>query len=221
MKQGGSLFGKRNNKARIKQAIPEFAEVAMLWGIDAGVAMQIGEKMANDALNTTNAYLEGMEDDTNLAALYFSGTEPRTTYSRVWLAIMQKYQAHREADGVTDEDMLWYWSMPLLEREFILQMSNAYRMGFFTMYSQSRVWNSQEELFEVMPIEVNKATAWYSIIGPEELDVNDPNRPFPLELYKRIETYRNFAWDESTKKRAAKHPSLNSFLREQMALGIF
>lgn len=213
------MFGKPSNQKRVKQAIPEFAATMMQWNMDKRTALSWGEKFANQALANTEANLSRMAEDVNLADLYLSGAEPTTPYGKVFMQIIKKYEKQREADGVTQADMVWYWSMPMLEREFIHEMSNAYRMALSILIMQSRDWGSEEEMWAKATLETDRNTVKYGPIAPEDLNLKDKARPLPFELYKRIETYRQFPFPPEAKERLVKLDNQNAFIREQLSRG--
>lgn len=211
------MFGKKSDAKRVKEAALELAETMMLWGLDRGTALNYGLKFANQALENKIANLRGMSEDENLGDLYLSGSEPQTPYGQVFLKIIQKYEPQRELDSVTDEDFYWYWSMPMLEREFIHAMSNAYRTGLSLVMLQSRDWQSEEEMWATTTLECDRNTVKYGLIAPENLDKKDNTRPIPFELYKRIETYRAQPYPPEAKQRLIKLDNQNAFIREQIA----
>lgn len=213
------MFGKSSNQRRVKQAIPQFAECMMQWNMDKRTALSWGETLANRALAATEANLSRLSEDVNLADLYLSGAEPATPYGKVFMQIIKKYESQREADGVTQADMVWYWSMPMLEREFIHEMANAYSIGLHIMIMQSRDWGSEEEMWEASKLATDQNTVKYGLITPEELNLKDKTRPFPLELYKRIEAYRQFPFPPEAKEHLVKLGNQNAFIREQLAKG--
>jgi hypothetical protein len=213
------MFGKSSNQKRVKQAIPEFAEVMMLWNMDRKTALAWGEKFANQALANTEANLSRMDEDVNLAELYLSGQEPTTPYGIIFMKIIDKYSKQRDSDDVTDDDMLWYWSMPMLEREFIHEMTNAYRTGLSMLIMQSRDWSSEEEMWAKVQLEVSRNTVAYGLIEPADVNVKDKTRALPFELYRRVENYRQFPFSPEDKARLVKLDNQNAFIREQLKKG--
>lgn len=214
---GGFMFGKKSDSKRVKEAASELAETMMLWGLDRGTATNYGLKFANQALENKVSNLRGMSEGENLAELYLSGREPQTPYGQLFIKIIEKYEPQRELDSVTPDDFYWYWSMPMLEREFIHAMSNAYRTGLTLVMLQSRDWQSEEEMWATSTLECDRNTVKYGLIAPENLDKKDKTRPIPFELYRRIEAYRAQPYPVEAKQRLIKLDNQNAFIREQIA----
>lgn len=215
------MFGKPSNKKRAQQAIPEFADCMMQWGLDRETALRFGADFASKALESTEASLvKGMKEDVNLADLYLSGDVPKTLYGQLWTQVIKKYEPQRQSDGVTIDDFTWYWSMPLIERNLLHEMANAYRMGLSLMVIQSKVWESMDEALDKAKLECDLDTPAYGSIAPENLDTKDSTRLLPLELFGRIEPYRSTPWSDKDKALLRKLGNHNSFLREQMKKGI-
>lgn len=191
----------------------------MQWNLDRKMALDWGTRFANQALANTESNLGRMAEDTNLAELFLSGSVPTTAYGKVFLQIYKKYEPQRVADGVTEADVAWYWSMPMLERELIHQMSNAYRTALSLVVAQSRSWDSQVQMMEKASLEVDRNTVKYGLVDSDELNLRDEQRPIPFELYKRIENYRQHPFPSEAKERLIKLDNQNAFIRQQLKLG--
>jgi hypothetical protein len=213
------VFGKTANQKRVKKAIPEFADCMMQWNLDRKTALEMGETFANTALASAEGILSLVDEDTNLAQLFLSGAEPRTPYGVFFSHIFQQYEKQRKADGVSASDIEWYWSMPVLERELIREMSNAYRMALSIRIMQSRAWDSQEMMWDATALEVDRNTVNYGFVPSEDLNLRDKKRPIPFELYRRIENYRQYPYPSEAKERLVKLDNQNAFIRQQLKLG--
>lgn len=215
------MFGKSSAAKRVKSVIPEFAEVMMLWGVDQATALRWGAQFANQALEDSQKVLSVADESENIGELLIDGGEAQTPYGKFFLNKVHENRKVLDADWVTFEDEVWYWSMPLLERNFIFEMSNAYRTALSMRVMQMKDWDSEEQMKEAIKYEVALNSPLYGSFQSGTLSASkDLTRPLPIVLYKRIETYRSIPWDDATKKLLAKADNQNAFLRGQLKKGI-
>lgn len=86
----------------------------------------------------------------------------------------------RTKEGVREEDFQWWWNMPDLERQILLQVDDTHRIGYYEALRRSGV--PKDEALQ----RVRSTSALYVEFLGENEDPNDVHGPLPVELRARV-----------------------------------
>jgi len=122
----------------------------------------------------------------------------------------------KRGDGVRDEDIIWWWGLPALDRYMMLAMDNLHQAAAHDAALSSGL----------SEVEANKAV-WkqHPCYGEpdEEHDTQvGEDRPIPYELKDRINTYikkRTGTDAQKYKDEIEQSTSLNALLRKEISAG--
>jgi len=144
--------------------------------------------------------------------------------------ILPTYQAIR-AEGVTDDDIRWYWNMPDVEKRVLGKVLDHTYMAHFMHALQEEGRNlTQVDIDQetrAFKEAADRAGARVRRFHPSFGDPADtthssgPDRPLYAELKNRIDHYieKNFAEMKQLHERLQEYSSFNAFVRAEMAAG--
>ncbi|HBJ34682.1 MAG TPA: hypothetical protein DDZ51_07955 [Planctomycetaceae bacterium] len=111
-------------------------------------------------------------------------------------------------EGVTDDDIRWWWNMPALDRVLIEKTDDELRLSAFVICMKKGMTPADAAKY------VFKANPKYG----ELLDTDDPDRPIPIELKRRI-----VEWSEKhcqdlnlLRRKLEKASSFNALVRSEV-----
>ena len=121
----------------------------------------------------------------------------------------------RRKEGVTDQDIIWWWNMHDLERRMLMKIADYHRM---IMYLHTLDQGMSQN------VAANKVKKYHPIFGDSENESIDSgaDRPLPHELRDRIDIYieRRCKNDpEKYKTDIAVSSSFNALVRKEIARG--
>lgn len=124
----------------------------------------------------------------------------------------------KRQEGVREVDLQWWWNLPDLERQMLLQSDEISRVGYYEALRTSG--KSKEESF----LELRLAHPWFiEFVGWFE-GVHDVHMPLPVELKARVLEFQErqnasevsrIAWRE----RRMEAGSANAAIRDQIRHG--
>lgn len=114
----------------------------------------------------------------------------------------------RRAEGVTDEDIRWWWNMSAFEQEMLLQQDENNRMILYS-YLRRKGMEPADAAKEVY----KRHPKWGDPAGEKGDD-----RPLPCELKRRIVSYieRFYADRAELQKKIAHVSSFNALIRKEI-----
>ena len=121
--------------------------------------------------------------------------------------------AERRSDGVTDQDILWWHNMSLLEKGMILQ-DDLYNYLLFHHRKVDEGF-SEDESEGLLP-------KHFVIYRDESNRLQGDDRPLPIELKDRINRYlisQGHSDAVGLRQRVEQASSMNAFIRQEMAVG--
>jgi hypothetical protein len=213
------MFGRNSESRLVRQYSAGAMTQLRQYPISKSQAQGIVEHCIKDARANTASNGLGLKEGEDLVSLYLSGSEADTPYGIFWLSIIRKYRPFRDADGVTDFDMIQFWHRSHFERELICVMPNVMRMAIGVIIGESRPWGNLEEMMKKISFECDLNAASFGLIEESKLDLTDPTRALPIELFARVQAYCAIPWNPITKFKLEKHGNMNAFLREEISLG--
>jgi hypothetical protein len=128
--------------------------------------------------------------------------------------VAREFQAKRQ-EGVTDEDIRWYWNMRDLERRAMEQM---YRAILYAAWKSARAEGRSDEEA------ARHARKFHPYWGdPDDTRLaRDDNRPLPVELMKRKNAWfekERATNPEGLELRLARSSSYNALIRAEIRAG--
>jgi len=123
--------------------------------------------------------------------------------------------AKKKADGVTDDDIRWWWSLDKLERRLIIAFDDWFRMAAYTKHSSEGL--SRED-------SAAKVRSAFPIFGDQqETDkLKGDDRPLPFELKDRVNKWIERQMPEGIIELAEKGrdaTSMNAIIRNEIRAG--
>ena len=123
--------------------------------------------------------------------------------------------AKRRVEGVTDEDIRWWWNMHHLERAVMSRVDDLHRSLLLMQFTEE--WISREE-------GVRKLTKYAPLFGEPDETLGDrsDDGPLPYELKERVRRYvqkRSIFDPEAFVKDMEESPSFNALVRKQVQRG--
>lgn len=198
------LFGKKRSPLE-KRLLEEYSN---LLAPQLGSARE-GRRAAEEWLEQARELAEkaGTLGLSNLAENYFAmaASDP---------AVEAKLAAKRK-DGVTDEDIRWWWNIDELERRMMCISDEHARMAMY-LYQRQELGLSPKKAGAA----VNRNVAFYSDTS-EPGDPHGDNRALPFELKDRINKWviRMMSDPEAFKRRLASVSSFNALVRQTIRAG--
>ena len=118
-------------------------------------------------------------------------------------------------DGVTDEDIRWYWNRDELERQMMLQVDNLQRIAFYE--TQKRMGLSEEEA-------ANKVRKSFPMYGNpyDTTHTSGDGRPLREYLQDRVNRYveKRYQTDpDEFKKEIEQSSTFNALVRKEIKAG--
>lgn len=122
----------------------------------------------------------------------------------------------KRREGVTDDDIRWWWNMHDLERRMMLQIDDLHRIAAFMKHKEEDGLGDDEAAYQVRK--------FFPIFGDPgaDRDASGEDAPLPYELKDRINIYvqRRAATEKDTFKREVERAtSCNAFLRSEIRAG--
>ena len=111
-----------------------------------------------------------------------SGSKPSGDTSK-YLTAVRGYLA---TQGVTDEDLAWFWDLQVIERFILNSEQNVIRTALFVLAMQSKNWNSKEEMDVEAADIVKRIAPAFSSITVEQTKNPQIGDLLPMELYGRV-----------------------------------
>ena len=117
----------------------------------------------------------------------------------------------RRAEGVTDDDIRWWWNMSVFEQEMLLAQDEINRMALYS-YLRGKGMESADAAKEVFKRHVK----W-----GDPTDETGDDRPLPCELKRRIVSYieQFYGAPAELQKRMADMSSFNALVRKEIRNG--
>jgi hypothetical protein len=188
-----------------ERLVRENAEVLMATGMPEGEAWEMAEVMFARAV-------ERARDQGTLRLP--TGMGDRLLREERENDGIRSMLAKKRADGVTDEDIRWWWNMHDLERQMLVVQDDASRTVV------SVYWMDQG-----LPVEEAVAKAQQALVtygDPEEPSAaRGDDRPLPYELKDRINRFmlQGSGNPSELKRRIRSFSSMNAFIRAEMRVG--
>lgn len=134
---------------------------------------------------------------------------------------IKKMLVKRRKEGVTDEDIKWWWNIHDYERRIMLKVDELNRTALFINELQNSEADSKEKASEEAAKKVRKFHPMYG--DPEDTTHTKGNdRPLPYELKDRINIYiekRAKNDPEKYKKEIENSSTFNSLIRREIKAG--
>jgi len=183
-------------------------------------AMENVEDMLNQAIEESKA--EGTYNlPQNLGDIIFGKTEAdNETIKKIAESIRQKLPRKKE-EGVTENDVCWWWNLNDIERRMMLKQDEISRMALFIHELQNSTESSKEKAAEKAADEVRKFHPTYG--DPDDTThTKGDDRPLPYELKDRINIYiekRAQSDSEKYKKEIEQSNTFNALVRKGIRAG--
>jgi len=124
--------------------------------------------------------------------------------------------AKKRVEGVTDEDIKWWWNMYDIERRIMLKVDDIHKMALYHKLVEENDLDGEEA--------AKKVAKSFPIFGNPDATATSAaeDRPLPYELKDRINIYikkRSQTDPEQFKKEIEGSSSVNSFIRKEISKG--
>lgn len=136
--------------------------------------------------------------------------------------IFRKVLPTKRAEGVTDEDIRWWWNLNDVERQMMLKIDELHKLVFFKEACESG--KSDQEAGKMMWEAHPMYTDGDPSVKPERIPF-EPRREdyrLPVELKDRINHYiekRNKEDPEGIRKELKNFSTFNDFIRKEIKTG--
>ena len=143
------------------------------------------------------------------AAVYTEGQGTQLLQREAVDASLHAAFEKRRAEGVTDDDIRWWWNMSAFEQEMLLAQDEINRMALHS-YLLGKGMKSADAVKEVF----KRNAKW----GDPTEETGD-DRPLPCELKRRIVSYVEQFYDNPAelKRKLAGESSFNALVRKEIA----
>lgn len=185
-----------------------FRTYVQSWA-QSGMPLRQAKAMTRQMLNEARrkAKAMGTLHWHNLAELYLENarTDPETNSSL----------AAKRADGVTDDDIRWWWNLYELERRMMILQDQITKMAAFDKYIDEGMSSIDAGVEARMAFPIYGDPCDTSVIKEE-------HRPLPIELKDRINLWaieQSISWDgniEKLQEQVAEVGSLNALIRVEV-----
>jgi hypothetical protein len=139
--------------------------------------------------------------------------------ARVGHELWTPYLDRAQRDGVTDEDLLWWWGLPLSKRIELWKVFDALHAGVFLA---SRHAGATPEEADALSRRVNVAYCMHADYEDEvERGVPEQDRGLPVELNKRVERWARgqLFHRRRMREQAASYVTRNAWVRDEIEAG--
>lgn len=134
---------------------------------------------------------------------------------------IKKMLTKRRKEGVTDEDIKWWWNIHDYERRMMLKVDEMNRMALFINELQNSESDSKEKASEEASKKVRKFHPMYGD-SDDTTHTKGDDRPLPYELKDRINIYieKKVQKDpDKYKKEIENSSTFNSLIRREIKAG--
>lgn len=188
---------------------------------------QEANKMANDMFET--AMQKSRQEGTlnfpkNLGDIILGEADTDDPEIQEFVSHVRNNLATKKEEGVTDNDIKWFWNMDDIERRMMEEFSNNSRWALFikTFFENSHL--GEEEAADRAAAKVRKYHPFYG--NPKDgsyskktgTGIND--RPLPYELRDRVSSYISSIEDENSfNKEIQESSTFNALIRKKIHEG--
>lgn len=127
----------------------------------------------------------------------------------------------RRREGVTDEDVRWWWNMNDIERRMMLKIDELHRTALFIEEMQNSTVTAEEGAADKASARVRKFHPMYGD-SKDETHTKGDDRPLPFELKDRINIYienRSKTDPEQYKEDLEQSTTFNALVRKEIKAG--
>ena len=200
------IFSTRSSKER--ELVQDYASQFESMGFPRDSAKQTAKKLLSHAKQMMQWGVKGRSfPDQYVSDLAQIGKE-----NQGLAEILMK----KRSDGVRDEDIIWWWSLPSLDRYMMLAMDNLHQVAAHDAALSSGL--SEVEANNV----VWKRNPCYGEPDEEHDTQVGEDRPLPYELKDRINTYikkRKETDAQQFENEIEQSTSFNALLRKEISAG--
>lgn len=157
----------------------------------------------------------------NFGEIILGKAESTSTFVKKLGEMHRQELPKKRAEGVRDEDILWWWNINEVEREAMDLFDNTSRMATFIHVIRTESFESKEELYKEASKRVRKTFPMFGDPADTEHTEGD-DRPLPYELKDRVNIYtgkRMMSDPESYKKEIESSTTINAHIRKAIQEG--
>ena len=191
-----------DDEALVNRAFAECVAAMISAGMTLADAQEAVAAMAKKAY-------ESARKRTN--AIYTQGRGDENLQREATDAALHAAFEKRRAEGVTDDDIRWWWNMSVFEQEMIVQQDDIIRMSMY-VHLRNKGMEPTDVVKEVFKCHVK----W----GDPTEEAGD-DRPLPYEMKHRIVSYIEKFYDDPAElqERIAGESSFNALVRKEIKHG--
>ncbi len=203
-----------------KALLDQYSQMMSMTGMSSSEANKNVEDMLDQAIK------ESKEEGTyylpqNLGDIILGDAESdNSTINKIAESIMQKLPK-KKAEGVTDEDIRWWWNLNDIERRIMLKQDDIANGALFISELQKSNESSKEKAAQKAAEKVRK---YHPIYGDSDdiTPATGADRPLPYELKDRINIYiekRARENPEKFKNEIEQSSTFNALIRKEIKAG--
>jgi hypothetical protein len=172
-----------------KNTLEIWVSVGKSIGLSQERALQIANRELDSALEAAAEEPGGLLHDSPLGTMWAEDTEPNNEHDSHFLRVIDACSENYEREGVTMDDITWFWDLSTVERFIEIRSINIIRMAlFFHFIENGGSFNSAEEAMAYSGKIVQKYVPSFDMCHPS-LFTNDPSHPLPYELISLVSTW--------------------------------
>lgn len=154
----------------------------------------------------------GKEGTSNLPANFGEMLLQKELVDKNTQAILSK----KRAEGVKDDDIIWWWGMNDLERRIMAKVDDFFRAAMYIHYRHEDGLGNEEA--------TTKVRKFYPIYGdPQDTThTSGDDRPLPYEIKDRVNRYverRSQTDSDKWQKEMEESTTFNAFIRREIRRG--
>jgi hypothetical protein len=146
------------------------------------IANQLLERAVEEAVKLPG----GISHDSPLGTMWVKEKSPRDEIDSHYLKLIQTCSVNYEREGVTADDVMWFWDLSTIEREVEIQSINFIRMAVFYHYIENGgSFTNFDEAAAYSAKIVEKYVPSFDRCLPSVFKDN-PSHPLPWELISTV-----------------------------------
>jgi hypothetical protein len=205
----------------LEQALYDlYTRINMMQGLSADEARQLSKGMLDKVIRDSKQ--DGTYDlPPNMGDLILNNGLTEHSVANILIISMREHLPSLKDEGVTNEDIRWWWNLHDLERRLIIGYDQVYRLTVLEYEIDQHQEVDEEEAIQIAIERVRKLFPIYGNPEDEE-ELRGDDRPLPHELKNRINRYtqRRIEQDPDLyKDDIESRPSMNALIREAIRNG--